>query len=249
LSIASEIEPAHTGVTVLLICAKPPMPRIEIISHPLCPHAQRLVYIALLKGYTPELDFAVTYLPYAQLRSLVPLHSPSGELPVLKLDGVLRTTNTNHAAEYLDGAGGLIPLDPELRLQVRERERRAGTLLETMRPMFAAATTQAVNTAVDQVFAQLALWDQDLASEGSTAQTLRMDMVALKPAFSLLMFFPLLAEHAHWRATPRLQNIAKQAVREPQLVAASCPNYAFEFDEFFKMTQSAFSAAMQLPRR
>ena len=226
------------------------MPTIEIISHPLCPYTHRLVLIATAKGWKQGADYKLTQLPYKTLVETLPQVSPTGVLPVLKIDGVLRSATTTHAAEYLDGLTGLglIPADAELRLTVREREGRAAGLLDTMRTMFAGQTVPAVLAAVDQVFDHLQRIDADLATDGTTEQSMRMDMAALEPAFTLLLFFPVLAEHAHWERMPCIRDIARRAVQNPWLVASRCPNYGFEFDEFFSMTHSAFPAAMDVSR-
>ena len=57
------------------------MAEIEIVSHPLCPHTQRLVIIGLLAGKRPNVDYKLTYLPYATLSQMLPKYSPTGELP------------------------------------------------------------------------------------------------------------------------------------------------------------------------
>lgn len=227
------------------------MPQIEIISHPLCPYTHRLVLIATAKGWKQGTDYTLTYLPYKTLAEALPQVSPTGTLPVLKIDGVLRSTTTTSIAEYLDGLTrlGLTPADAESRLTVREREGRVAGLLDAMRTMFAGQTVPSVHAAVDQVFEHLTRIDADLATDGTTEQTVRMDMAALEPAFTLLLFFPALAEHAHWERIPRLRDIARRAVQNPWLMASQCPNYGFEFDEFFLMTRSAFPAAMGLSGR
>ena len=222
------------------------MPNIEIVSHPLCPHAHRLTLIATAKGWVRGQDYAVTYLPYATLRQTAPLHSPTGELPVLRVDGALRTDVTVAAAEYLDGETGLglIPADPDLRLTVREREKRVGALLDTMRGMFAGQTAEGVQAAIDGVFTQLEAIDADLARDGTTEATMRMDMVALEPALVLLSFFPELRDHPRWGRIDRLKGIAMRSLENPLVLNSRCPNYAFEFEEFFKMTHSAFPATV-----
>jgi hypothetical protein len=49
---------------------------------------------------------------------------------------------------------------------------------------------------------------------------------------------------------PRLRDIARRAVQNPWLMASRCPNYAFEFEQFFEMTRSAFPSATALaPQR
>jgi glutathione S-transferase len=218
------------------------MPQIEIVSHPLCPHAHRLTLIATAKGWTRGKDYTVTYLPYATLQQSASRHSPSGELPVLIIDGKLRTDMTDAAAEYLDGVTGLglIPTDPDVRLTVREREKRAAALLDTMRGMFAGQSVEAVKTALDGVFNHLEKIDADLASDGPTEETMRMDMAALEPALTLLHFYPALRDHPRWGAIPRLKGVMERSSNNPFIQNSVCPNYAFEFGEFFKMTHSAF---------
>ena len=224
------------------------MPQIEIVSHPLCPHAHRLVLIATAKGWRRGEDFRVTYLPYATLRQSIPLHSPTGELPVLKLDGAPRTTNSVHAAEYLDGATGLglVPQEADLRLRVRERETSVGALLDAMRSMFAGQTVESVKSAVDKVFDRLVDIGADLASDNTTEKTMRMDMAALEPALALLSFYPALRDHARWASVPRLRGILNRSTETPWVRDSMCPNYGGEFQEFFKMTKSAFPQAFNI---
>lgn len=221
------------------------MSQIEIISHPLCPHAHRLTLIATAKGWRRGHDYTVTYLPYATLQQSTPQYSPTGALPVLKIDGKLRTDMTTSAAEFLDGVTGLglVPTDPDLRLTVREREKRVAALLDTMRGMFAGENVEAVKAAVDGVFLQLGRIDADLASDGTSEETMRMDMAALEPALTLLHFFPTLRDDARWDAVPRLKGIMERSSKNPLIQNSVCPNYAQEFSEFFKMTHSAFPAA------
>jgi glutathione S-transferase len=221
------------------------MPHIEIVSHPLCPHAHRLVLIATAKGWQRDKDFKGTYLPYATLQQTVPQHSPTGELPILKVDGELRSTNPMHAAEYLDGVTGLglVPSDASTRLTVRERESKVGALLDMMRTMFAGPTSEIVKGAVDGVFDRLDAFDAELARDDTTETTMRMDMAALEPALVLLWFFPVLRDHPRWARIPRLHGIARRSIENPWIKMSMCPNYGREFDEFFKMTNSAFPKA------
>jgi glutathione S-transferase len=226
------------------------MPHIEIISHPFCPYTHRLVLMATAKGWKAGTDYQITHLPYKNLPQLLPQHSPTGVLPVLKVDGVLRSATTTHIAEYINAQTGLglLPNDANLRLIVRERELRVGSLLDSMRTMFAGLTVADVHAAVDKAFELLQGIDADLATDGTTEQTMRMEIAALEPAFTLLLFFPVLAEHPHWQRTPRLYGIALLSVQNTWLIESACPNYGFEFEEFFSLTHSAFPEAMNLSR-
>ena len=206
---------------------------------------------ATAKGWKQGADYQLTHLPYKSLAATLPQVSPTGALPVVKVDGVLRTSTTTAAAEYLDRLTGLglLPADADLRLTVREREGRVAGLLDTMRIMFAGQTVPAVHAAVDQVFDHLQRIDADLATDGTTEQTMRMDMAALEPAFSLLLFFPVLAEHAHWERMPRLRDVARRSVPEPVVGCVAVSNYGFGIRGVLQHDSFAFPAAMNLPGR
>src|SRR3954447_1370069 len=120
--------------------ARTAMMDIEIVSHPLCPHAQRLVLVGLVAGKMPGRDFKMSYLDYATLPRTARLHSPTGELPVLKLDGQPGSTGVDAIAEYLDTVfdAGLLPTAPLVRLRVRGGERLVSNVLDRMRAVFVA---------------------------------------------------------------------------------------------------------------
>lgn len=218
------------------------MSKIEIVSHPLCPYTHRLRMIAAAKGWTNGNEFIVTNLAYATLPQTVGQHSPTGELPVLKLDGAFQTSKTVAIAEYLDGVTGLglLPKDPVLRLKVRERERRAGELLDTMRAMFGGQSEADVKAAIELVFNKLEVIEVDLASDGTDETTMRMDMTALEPALTLLLYFQELRDHPRWAKATRLKGIGERALKNPFVRDTLAANYRHEFNEFFKMTRSAF---------
>src|SRR6266498_3122338 len=116
------------------------MRQIEIVSHPLCPFAQRLVLVGLLNGLNHGNNFKVTYLPLSNFMGAIREHSPNGESPVLKVDGDFRSTTTEHAAEYIDRitGGKLIPEDPDTLLHVRELEKGTRIALDLLRSVFIA---------------------------------------------------------------------------------------------------------------
>lgn len=218
------------------------MPTIEIISHPLCPYTHRLRMIAAAKGWTSGRELTFVNLEYATLPETVGRHSPTGELPVLKIDGAFQSSKTVVIAEYLDGVTGLglLPGDPGLRLRVRERERRAGELLDTMRGMFAGQDAASIHAAIDAVFDRLEVIDADLASDGTDETTMRMDMAAIVPALALLLFFEKLREHSRWVGAARLKEVGERALNNPFVRGTLAADYADQFNAFFKMTGPAF---------
>ena len=218
------------------------MPKIDIVSHPLCPFAHRLVLIGTIKGLKRGGDFGVTYLAYPTLAQTVGPHSPTGDLPVLKIDGRVRTTSAIHAAEYLDALAPppLLPAEPSERLKVREREQKIGQTLQSMRGMFTAQTAEALEAALAAVFGHLDDIDRDLGDDGANDAVDSMDMAALAPVFSLLDAHAGLRGHARWEAIPRLRRIGRRLAADPLVAGSRCPDHHDEFTAFFAMTKSVF---------
>jgi glutathione S-transferase len=222
------------------------MPEIEIVSHPLCPFAQRLVLVAMANGWQRDTNFKVTYLDLRTLKQTAGAHSPSGEIPALKVDGQCRTTTTEQAAEYLDQitGGTLQPVDPAQRLVVRERERKVRATLDALRGVFTSQSPEALTAALDPLFGHLADIDRDLASDGTDDRVIRMDMIALAPVFSLAMAHNGLRNSPRWDAVARLRDIGRRMAEHSVIKASRCPNYADEFATFFAVTISAFRQAI-----
>lgn len=217
------------------------MSRIEIVSHPLCPMSQRLALIGILgKGESVDRP-SLVHLAYATLSSELSRHSPSGELPVLKLDGAPATTSTEHAAEYLDRRfrTDLLPNDEEELLKVRTAERAIRLALDALRLVFTARDAIGLKAAVDGFFTTLAAVEAALP-EFRPGDLSRMDLVALAPLASLSSNFPSLRGHPDWLKLPRVQAHVEACDADARVAASRCPNYAAEFDAFFAMTRSAF---------
>ncbi len=216
------------------------MPLIEITSHPLCPFSQRLVLVCLLNGLKRGEDFKVNYVALSQLPGAILPISPKGELPVLQIDSVTRSTTTEHGAEYLDQItqGKLLPHDPDVRLSIREVEKQAGTTLNALRGVFTAKQADELNPAFDLFFEHIFALEHTLAR--SEFPLFRMDTVALAPMFSLAMFFKGFREHRHWNNAPKMRALGEQIVHQKVVQDSLCTDYAGEFKTFFDLTKSIF---------
>ena len=215
---------------------------IEIVSHPLCPFAQRLVLIALTKNWTPGVEFKVTYLPYATFRQSVKNYSPTGDVPAFILDGVLRSTIAEHVAEFMDGIGApvLMPAGRVALLKVRGQEVRARQLLDSMRTMFTAQSEETLNAAIEDVFLQLGIIDKEINAEDMPENLQRWGMIAFAPAFSLLNAHKGLREHVNWNSISRLRDVGRNLAEKADVMKSRCPDYATEFGHFFEFTRSVF---------
>jgi glutathione S-transferase len=219
------------------------MKQFEIVSHPLCPFAQRLVLAALASGLKRDVDFKVTYLDLPTMKDTVRAYSPTGEVPALMVDGQCVTTTTEHAAEYINqiGSKALLPETPDQRLAVRRREQKARATLDALRGVFMSKTADSLKATLETLFGQLQQIDDDLAADGTDETVIRMDMVALAPVFSLANFHQPLRDHPLWKTIPRLRDIGRKLAENEIVKSSRCPNYGGEFATFFKFTGSAFT--------
>lgn len=220
-------------------------PAIEIISHPLCPHTQRLILVCLHNRMVRDLDFNVIYLKLATLRETASRYSPTGEIPALLINRKFRTAIIEHAAEYLNAVscGNLMPTDPLEQLMMRGRVQMIQCALDTLRRVFTANEERALHTELDAFFALLAKLEASLINTSTDPVDLfkeRMDLVALAPLFSLTFFHDALRDHPGWYLLPALRALGMQLMAHPIVNESRCPDYAAEFDRFFTATNSRF---------
>jgi glutathione S-transferase len=218
------------------------MAEIEIVSHPLCPHTQLLVIIGLLAGKRPNVDYKLTYLPYATLSQMLPKYSPTGELPILRLDGRLASDDTNAIAEYINGVLGLqlLPDDPEAKLKIRGGERLVSNTLQKLRAVFTTRDQAGLHAALKEFFDSLAMIETRLDGSMDPGALTHLGYIALAPVGSLVNQYAFLREHPRWQDLPKVGARIHAAGEHPIVNKAKCPNYAEEFNAFFAMTGSAF---------
>lgn len=221
------------------------MPDIEILSHPLCPHTQRLVIIGLLGGKQPNIDYRLTLVPYASFPQTLPEISPRNrEVPVMRIDGVLASDSVDAIAEYMNAVLGLtlLPDDPAERLGVRGAERLVHDGLNQLRSVFTARDRAGLDVALGGFFGALAAIEARLDAADDPAALTHLGHVALAPMGSLVSQYALLRDHPRWAQMPRLRARLRAASLHPVVDRAKCPDYAAEFDNFFRMTGSAFAS-------
>ncbi len=220
------------------------MPDIEIISHPLCPHAQRLVIVGLLGGKRPNVDYTMTYIPYAVFPQMLAEISPrTRDVPVMRFDGQLVSDSVDAIAEYMNGMLGLslLPDDPAERLKVRGGERLVADGLQQLRGVFTARDQAGLDIALDGFFTALGAIEARLDGSVDPGALTHLGYVALAPIGSLVSQFALLRSHPRWNDLPKVKARIHAASDHPLVNQARCPNYREEFGGFFKMTGSAFA--------
>ena len=219
------------------------MPAIEILSHPLCPHTQRLVIVGLLAGKKPNVDYTLTRIPYDVFPQKLPEISPrTKDVPVMRLDGVFASDSVDAIAEYMNAVLGLdlLPDDPTERLRVRGGERLVHDALHQLRGVFTAKDRPGLEGALDGFFSSLGAIEARLDGGVDPAALTHHGYIALAPVGSLVGQYALLRNHRRWEDIPKVRARVHAASEHPIVNEARCPNYAAEFGGFFKMTGSAF---------
>jgi glutathione S-transferase len=217
---------------------------IRIITHPLCPHGQRLRLVLLRKGLMQGVDFVMTYLDLAELPGWFHEVSPAGKMPVVSVDGD-HLFDVDAASELLDEvtAGRMHPRRPLTRAHHRQAARKAGVALDALKQIFTAKSDDGIEQGCATLFESLAPLEAQLHTDSPAWDGERFGHVdaAYAPVFSLALFYPWLRSHHGWRAMPTVRAWGEALVASSDVLESRCPNYDGEFVHFFSLFSSAFA--------
>lgn len=216
-------------------------PQIEIVSHPLCPHAQRCRVTLLLKGLEQGTDFEMRYVDLAAVPTWFRVLSPKGQMPVVVIEGT-PFFDVSSVAEYFEEAlpSRLLPESLTERIRHRDTIRRADALMPLLKEVFTAKTDPALEDAIATLFDRLAV----LECEGEHAIRNRLSMIdaAFAPFFSLVLFHSWLRDRDEWSSVPLVRAWGDRLLRDRDVIGSRCDRYGEEFEHFFELTGSALSA-------
>ena len=224
-------------------------PRIELVSHPLCPFAQRAVLLLLSKGLGRDDDYDLTHLDLAALPDWFGAATVGGRMPMLRLDGEPVALHGGAIAEYLDERFSpplrrALGEDPEFRLRQREGVAHADAALQCLRAVYLAPGADELDRAVGALFEQLAELEARLDRgqiPDEPVDPMSMFEIAIGPFFSLALFFPWLRDHTGWDAVPRVRALGERLDADLRVRSSRCPDYRAEFEHFFSTFDSAFA--------
>lgn len=210
------------------------MLQFQIVSHALCPFAQRAVIVAHAAGLVEGSDFVFRRIAYPELaspprwaRDLNPgMAMPGFVLP----DGKVQTDTTAFAGW----------LDTELSAGLGDGSAReaeaiavAGNALNCLRSVFTAPDVVAMQNSLEAVMLELAYFESDPTHRSSR---MTMTAAAIAPAFTLLLAFEPLRTHPAWADLPATRAWAEALCAHPSVSASVAPNFADEFAAFFAMS-------------
>ena len=223
--------------------------RLRIVTHPLCPHGQRMRLVLLRKGLLQGSDFVMTYIDLAAQPDWFRELSPEGRMPVLTVDDDA-LFDQDAACELLDEVtpGRLFPKDPIARARQRVAARQASRSLDALKTIFTAKDRATVTDGCAVLFDSLAPLESRLERAPATGRQRFFDGVrfghvdaAYAPVFCLALFFPWLRDHAGWQALPEVRAWGETLAHSNDVLESRCPDYRGEFTHFFEIFGSHFA--------
>lgn len=214
---------------------------IELVSHPLCPFTQAC-RIALARGGWEDGSYTMTYVDLAALPDWFAVASPDNDMPVIRMDGEVRGYDARAFVEWVaESSGTMRSADPVVRMQQREWSRKADKALDTLKDVFVATTTDALESAIVAVGAILAPMERALATGTSAIGTRDFSIAdaAIAPFFSLALFYPELRQRLE-RVAPLAVAYGTRLIGDSQVDASRCNDYDGEFSHFFAIFGSVF---------
>lgn len=210
------------------------MLRFQIVSHALCPFAQRVNIVARAAGLAEGSDFAFRRIAYPDMASppqwALDLN-PGMAMPAFVLPGGDVDTDTTQFAARLDAETGAGLGDGSAR--EAEAIAAAGAVLTGLRGVFTAPDAATLDERFAGVARDLGYFESDVANrpEGMT-----MTAAAIAPAFTLMLAFAPLRAHPAWADLPATRAWGETLCALPAVAASVAPNFVDEFAAFFAMS-------------
>ncbi|MCG2583716.1 glutathione S-transferase family protein [Massilia sp. TS11] len=211
-------------------------PRLELVSHALCPYVQRAAIVLAEKG----LPFTRTTIDLADKPDWFRALSPLGKVPLLKVDAAVLFESAP-IVDYLDEAfaPALHPRDLIERARHRAWVAYASQLLDTIGAFYNAADAGALaaqRAALRQRFERL---EQELdAGPYFGGAAFSIVDAAFAPAFRYFEVFDRLADVGVFSGLARVQAWRAALAARPSVRQAVGPDYAQRLLDFLRQRPS-----------
>lgn len=220
------------------------MPRLELVSHALCPYVQRAV-IALTEK---QAAFTRTTIDLADRPDWFRKLSPLGKVPLLRVDGEVLFESAA-ICDYLDEtlAPRLHPADPVRRAQHRAWIEFASALLNDIWGFYTAADAEAFERKGDDIDAKFARLETELGRhEGPYFAGPDFSLVdaAFGPVFRYFEVFERFIETGAFADKPNLRAWRRALAERPSVANAVAPDYPARLEAFLRARNSHLSRLM-----
>ena len=217
---------------------------MELISHHLCPFTHRSIIFLEKKGMKKNEDFKVTYMPVYDLPKWFFDLSPSGRMPIMKIEDDQLLTRPMTINAYLDETipPSFLPEDPFKKAQYRELIFTGGELLDQMRLVYVAKDEVTMNEALDKLFEMLKKAEKDMGMiiDHQGEDEVLMVECTFAGLFTVMLNFEKIRGDKRWDQMKKVRQYADKLLNDPIVLQSKCPNYNEEFDKFFNYFGSAF---------
>ena len=227
----------------------PSFPSVRVVSHPLCPHAQRVRLTLAAKGLRQGTDYAMHYVDLAHIPPWFTELSPDGRMPVISVYGNNVVFSAAAAVEFLDELVGprLLASDAVKRLHQRQALDESQTILTLVRDVFTAKSATGLEETTQRFFARLRSTRESLIPLIRARRQLNAVDIAFAPVFSMVLFYPWFAGRGEWTDIAELRAWGELLVNHKAVQASRCGHYHSEFVHFFTTVGAAFRAHARQP--
>jgi glutathione S-transferase len=220
------------------------MPKLELVSHALCPYVQRAA-IALLEKQAP---FTRTTIDLAQKPDWFRAVSPLGKVPLLLVDGEVLFESAA-ICDYLDETipPRLHPADPVRRAQHRAWIEFASALLNDVAGLYSAADAQGFEQKLAVIAAKFGRLEQQLGRhEGPyfAGGDFSLADAAFAPVFRYFDVFERFVDIGIPADLPNLRAWRDALARRPSVQQAVTADYPALLEAFLRGRQSHLSRRM-----
>ena len=133
-----------------------------------------------------------------------------------------------------------MPTDAWERFEVRRWMDASDVLLDQLRVVFTARTSDAVEPAIVRFFIELDAWE---ARVPEPELRLGMTDIVMASVFSLTEH-RVMVDRAEWASIPRLHAWARRVRSHPDVIRSKCEDTEREFSRFFEVVGSALGRSV-----
>lgn len=220
-------------------------PKLELVSHHLCPYVQRAVILLLEK----DISHQTTYIDLANKPDWFRQISPLGKVPLLKVNGEVLFESAI-ICEYLDETtpGSLHPLDPLEKAKHRAWIEFGSSILVAMAGFFNAPTEESFEQKRQELIEKFTWVEQSLKETPYfTGRSFSLVDAVYAPIFRYFDAFDEIADFGIFADTPKVR-VWRQALEErPSIQSAFVEDYSQQLLTLLKERNSYVSMLAQQP--
>lgn len=214
-------------------------PKLELISHHLCPYVQRAVITLLEKNISHER----TYIDLSNKPDWFRQFSPLGKVPLLKVDEEVLFESAV-ICEYLNEItpGSLHPADPLQKAKHRSWIEFGSNILNSIAGFYNAPNSDSFEQKQDELISKFLWIEQSLHSSGYfSGDSFSLVDGVYGPIFRYFDVFDTIKDFGVFNDTPKVNNWRHLLQSRPSIQQAVTEDYAQRLLKFLQKRNSYLS--------